>query len=151
MGYLATVDSYENYHLSLEYRWGEKVDGSGYVRNSGILLHANGPDGNARGIWMASVECQLAQGCEGDLIVIRGKDADGKIIPVTLASDTIVGVPKERRRSFPRINSGGLAIKSIFRNFWTPVARTMWRVPWANGRVSIASAKQTVFPLRSTE
>jgi len=90
MGYLATVDSYENYHLSLEYRWGKKVDGSGYVRNSGILLHATGPDGNAGGVWMASVECQLAQGCEGDLIVIRGKDADDKLIPVTLASDTIV-------------------------------------------------------------
>ncbi len=90
MGYLATACSYENYHLSLEYRWGKKVDGSGYVRNSGILLHATGPDGNAGGVWMASIECQLAQGCEGDLIVIRGKDAAGKVIPVTLASDTIV-------------------------------------------------------------
>ncbi len=89
MGYLATLDSYENYHLSLEYRWGEKIDGSGYVRNSGILLHASGPDGNAQGIWMASIECQLAQGCEGDLIVIRGKNSAGEIIPVTMSSSTI--------------------------------------------------------------
>jgi len=70
MGYLATVDCYKNYHLSLEYRWGEKVDGSGNVRNSGILLHANGPDGNAKGLWMASVECQLAQGCENHKYLI---------------------------------------------------------------------------------
>ena len=89
MGYLATLDSYKNYHLSLEYRWGEKTDGSGIVRNSGILLHATGPDGNAKGLWMASIECQLAQGCEGDLIVIRGNDATGHIIPVTIASSTV--------------------------------------------------------------
>ena len=88
MGYLATVDSYRDYHLSVEYNWGQRTDGSKNVRNSGILLHATGPPGNARGIWMASIECQLAQGCEGDLIVIRGKDADGKVIPVKLTSDT---------------------------------------------------------------
>ncbi len=52
-GYVATQENYENYHLSVEYRWGKKTDGSGYVRNSGILLHANGPDGNAKGMWMA--------------------------------------------------------------------------------------------------
>jgi len=99
MGYLATVDSFKNYHLSLEYRWGEKTDGSGYVRNSGILLHANGPDGNAKGLWMASVECQLAQGCEGDFIVIRGKDAEGEILPVTIASDTVLAKDDKTRWS----------------------------------------------------
>jgi hypothetical protein len=88
MGYLATVDSYRNYHLSVECKWGQRTDGSKNVRNSGILLHATGPPGCARGIWMASIECQLAQGCEGDLIVIRGEDADGNTIPVTLTSDT---------------------------------------------------------------
>ncbi len=88
MGYLATNDSYKDYHLSIEYKWGRRTDGSAYVRNSGILLHATGPHGNARGIWMASIECQLAQGCEGDIIVIRGKDDRGDLIPVTQTSDT---------------------------------------------------------------
>lgn len=88
MGYLATVDQYQDYHLSVEYRWGEKTDGTGGVRNSGILLHASGPDGNAKGIWMASIECQLAQGCEGDIIVIRGKNAAGNIIPISVVADT---------------------------------------------------------------
>ncbi len=90
MGYLATVDAYQNYHLSIEYKWGDRTDGSKYVRNSGILLHATGPEGNARGTWMASVEVQLAQGCEGDLIVIRGQDEAGETIPVTITSNTIV-------------------------------------------------------------
>lgn len=89
-GYIATREEYTDYRLSLEYRWGQKSDGSGAVRNSGILLHAQGPDGNANGTWMASVECQLAQGCEGDLIAIQGTDSAGKAIPVTFASDTVI-------------------------------------------------------------
>ena len=90
MGYLATENSYRDYILRLEYRWGERTDGSGFVRNSGILLHAVGPDGNAKGIWMTSIECQLAQGCEGDLIVIRGTDTQHQVVPATLTSDTRV-------------------------------------------------------------
>lgn len=109
MGYLATVDSYQDYHLSVEYKWGERTDGSKNVRNSGILLHASGPHGNARGIWMASIECQLAQGCEGDLIVIRGEGVDGNIIPVTLTSDTRTaddGRTRWQRGGTPTVYSG---------------------------------------------
>ena len=73
-GYLATHESYRDYHLVVEYRWGKRTDGGKFVRNSGILLHANGPDGGAGGTWMSAIECQLAQGCVGDLIAIRGKD-----------------------------------------------------------------------------
>ncbi|MCU0822718.1 MAG: propionyl-CoA synthetase [Spirochaetes bacterium] len=36
---------------------------------------------------MASLEVQLAQGCEGDLIVIRGRDAAGRPIAVDMASE----------------------------------------------------------------
>jgi len=87
-GYLATEKAYKDYRLVVEYKWGQKTDGSGYVRNAGILLHGVGPDGGARGVWMTSIECQLAQGCEGDLIVIRGKDEAGKTMPATIASET---------------------------------------------------------------
>src|SRR4029079_19156171 len=37
------------------------------------------------------IECQVAQGCVGDFIVIRGKDAQGQTVPVTLTSETILG------------------------------------------------------------
>lgn len=97
MGYLATVDAYQNYHLSIDYKWGQRTDGSKYVRNSGILLHASGPEGNARGIWMASIEVQLAQGCEGDLIVIRGKDQQDQTIPVNITSDTVTAADGRTR------------------------------------------------------
>src|SRR2546426_2962167 len=90
-GYIATDKEYRDYHLIVEYKWGQRTDGGKYVRNSGILLHATGPDGGARGTWMSCIECQLAQGCVGDLIVIRGTDAAGKVIPVTLTSNTVLG------------------------------------------------------------
>lgn len=95
-GYVATEKEYKDYRLVVEYRWGRRTYNSKTVRNSGILLNAVGPDGN-RSPWMASIECQLAQGCVGDLIVIRGKDADGKAIPVTITSDTTMG-PDGRSR-----------------------------------------------------
>ena len=113
MGYLATVDSYKNYHLSLDYKWGDRTDGSKYVRNSGILLHAVGPEGNARGIWMASIEVQLAQGCEGDLIVIRGKDEKNKVIPVNITSDTVTAADGRTRWK-----KGGRKTAYTGKQFW---------------------------------
>src|SRR5689334_6762890 len=45
-GYIGTTGVFENYHLIVEYRWGAETYGAKTVRNSGILLHARGPDGN---------------------------------------------------------------------------------------------------------
>ncbi len=101
-GYLATDRAYRDYHLIVEFRWGKRTDGGKYVRNSGILLHGTGPDGASDGTWMSSIECQLAQGCVGDLIPIRGKDESGKVIPVRFASKVVLG-PDDR----PRWNEQG--------------------------------------------
>jgi hypothetical protein len=46
---------------------------------------------------MTSIECQLAQGCEGDLIVIRGRDDAGKQIPATISCETVLA-PDGRTR-----------------------------------------------------
>jgi hypothetical protein len=88
MGYLATNDAYQDYHLVVEYKWGQRNPEYTSVRNSGVLLHGVGPDGSQGGLWMTSIECQLAQGCEGDLIVIPGKTADGDPFPATITSTT---------------------------------------------------------------
>jgi Domain of Unknown Function (DUF1080) len=107
-GYIATERSYRDYHLVVEYKWGTRTYGQKTVRNSGILLHAVGPDGNASP-WMSSIECQVAQGCVGDFIVIRGKDSDGTIIPVTITSETILGADRRTRwkkGGEPRLYSG---------------------------------------------
>jgi hypothetical protein len=113
-GYLATVDSWRDYHLLVEYKWGKRSDGGKYVRNSGILLHATGPDGGAgQGAWMSCIECQLAQGCVGDFIAIRGKDKAGKTIPVTLTSDTI-----KARDGRTRWKKGGTPTVYSGKQFW---------------------------------
>ena|SRR5436190_125837 len=91
MGYVATANEYRDYRLVVEYKWGTRTDGGKYVRNSGLLLHA-GRDGEAgNGAWAPSIEVQLAQGCEGDLIGIRGKD------PLTLTVETVLGPDKRLR------------------------------------------------------
>ncbi len=62
---------------------------------------------------MSCIECQLAQGCVGDLIVIRGEDAQGKTVPVTITSDTLLaadGRTRWGRTGKPTVYSG--------RQFW---------------------------------
>ncbi len=101
-GYVATKSEYRDYLLLVEYKWGSRTDGGKSVRNSGILLHATGSDGGAGGSWMPSIECQLAQGCVGDLIPIRGKDDSGETVPVRFTSEVVLGVDKR-----PRWKKGG--------------------------------------------
>ncbi len=112
-GYVATEHSYRNYHVSVEYKWGKTTDGGKYVRNSGLLLHAIGPDGSAGGVWMTSLEVQLAQGCEGDLIVIRGLDDAGEAVKSTITSDT--RLESDRRT---RWQKGGQPTIYSGRQFW---------------------------------
>ena len=113
MGYIATEKEYRDYHVIVEFKWGKRTDGGKYVRNSGVLLHAAGPDGGANGVWMSSIECQLAQGCVGDLIPIRGKDKAGTVIPVTLSADTVLGADKR-----PRWKTGGEVRIFTNRQLW---------------------------------
>jgi hypothetical protein len=115
-GYIATPQSWKDYHLVVEFKWGKETFGSKYVRNSGILLHARGPHGNAGGVWMASIECQLAQGCVGDLIAISGKDEHGKPLPVEFTSEVVLGpdkkAPLEAWRRKTHFHSGTTLVES---------------------------------------
>ncbi|MEQ8790147.1 MAG: DUF1080 domain-containing protein [Pirellulaceae bacterium] len=108
-GYLATEQAYRDYHLSLEYKWGEKTDGSKYVRNSGVLLHKT----NVDRVWPTSIEVQLAQGCEGDFIVIRGQQADGKPGDATITCETRLAEDKKTRW-----RKGGEKTVYSGRQFW---------------------------------
>jgi len=67
-GGIVTRESYENYHLKLEYKWGEKkfVPREGAVRDAGIVFHIVGEPV----IWPTGVECQIQEGDVGDIWVI---------------------------------------------------------------------------------
>ncbi len=99
LGYLATRQVYQNYHLMIEYKWGEKNwswgDRVGKARDSGIFLHAIGPNGNSvdgKGAWMAAIECNVFEGAVGDFLLIRGTDESEKPIVPSLTT------PLSRRR-----------------------------------------------------
>ena len=93
LGYLATSNRFENYHLTLEFRWGDRNwpygDRLGKARDSGLFLHASGPDGNSHdgnGAFMAAIECNIFQGATGDFLLIRGEDAQGKLLAPRLTA-----------------------------------------------------------------
>lgn len=79
-GGLITKEAYANYRLVAEFRWGTVTwsPRKNRTRDSGILLHCQGEDGNRsadfRSPWMRSVEYQLIEGGTGDMILISGFD-----------------------------------------------------------------------------
>jgi hypothetical protein len=74
-GGVATKQSYRDYHLVVEWRWGGPNHGERKerARDSGILVHGIGEDGAAGGIWLESIESQVIEGGSGDFILVAGK------------------------------------------------------------------------------
>ena len=94
LGYLATNRQYRDYRLVVEFKWGRQNwpwgDRIGKARDSGIFLHATGPDGNShdgKGAFMAAIECNLFQGAIGDFLLIRGNALDGSLISPKLTAE----------------------------------------------------------------
>ena len=75
-GGLNTKDEFSNYRLVTEWRWGAKTwpPRVKNARDSGILLHAHGPDDAIGGHWMESFECQIIEGGTGDFLVVAAGD-----------------------------------------------------------------------------
>jgi hypothetical protein len=78
-GCLTTVEEFENYKLSLEFKWGEKrwAPREKAVRDSGVLVHCVGPDK----IWTKSIECQIQEHDCGDFWLVSGTtlEIDGTV------------------------------------------------------------------------
>lgn len=87
-GAFITKEEFSNYRLVAEWRWGIATWGGrkNATKDSGILLHCQGPDGNTskdfNGPWMLSQEYQIIEGGVGDFILVGGHDKDGnRIVP----------------------------------------------------------------------
>ncbi len=83
MGGLLTKESYKNYKLVVEYRWG-LVTWPGRTRSardSGILIHSWGEPGNMakdfKAPWGRSIEFQIIEGGVGDILLLGGFDRAG--------------------------------------------------------------------------
>jgi hypothetical protein len=89
-GYVCTKQAYKNYHLIVEFRWGDRTWASRTqaARDSGIIVHCIGPDGGFGNIFMAGIEAQIIEGGVGDFIVVPGVNTDGSPIRCALSAET---------------------------------------------------------------
>ncbi|WDF71763.1 3-keto-disaccharide hydrolase [Novosphingobium sp. KACC 22771] len=103
MGYLATDREYENYHLSLEYKWGTRryAPREMWKRDSGILYHT--PFGPER-LWPDCIEYQIMERNTGDALPINHR---------AIAAISQGGLPAwpddfpGNKQYAPQVNAGG--------------------------------------------
>jgi hypothetical protein len=77
-GGISTIQDFENYHLTFEFRWGKKKSAprkQGKM-DSGVLYHAIGQHGADFGFWMRSQEFQIQEGDCGDYWGVAGGSFD---------------------------------------------------------------------------
>jgi hypothetical protein len=73
-GELRTQRSLENYHLKLEFKWGQKRwpprDAAATQRDSGLLYHVHAAPGAEGRTWARSIELQIQERDVGDLYAV---------------------------------------------------------------------------------
>lgn len=80
-GYIATEKPYGNYHLRIQYRWGEKKfqPRAAMPRDAGLYYHLIGDDA----VWPMGLQYQIQEDNTGDLLALFGLQADSWIDPAT--------------------------------------------------------------------
>ncbi|MCW3107583.1 MAG: hypothetical protein JWQ09_2089 [Segetibacter sp.] len=81
-GAIISKKEYENYHLQLQFKWGNLTWGQkkNKKKDSGLLYHSVGANGADYGAWMRSQEFQVEEGNCGDYWGVAGGMED---IPAT--------------------------------------------------------------------
>ena len=84
LGVLITEQEFENFHLSLEFKWGEKKypPRKDKKRDSGVMYHSVGKEGAKAGAWMRSMELQVQEGDTGDMWCIDSTSTRVRTIKV---------------------------------------------------------------------
>lgn len=98
-GGISTKESFSNYHLKAEFKWGRKKwnPRKDKVRDSGILYHAVGKHGADFGFWMRSQEFQVEEGNVGDYWGVAGGSFD---VPASPHEKNYVYDPNGRLLTF---------------------------------------------------
>lgn len=79
-GHIRTIGEYENYHLTLQFKWGTKkyAPRKNAKRDAGLLYHSVGVPAK-RAAWSQSQECQIQEGDVGDYFVIGGSTMETRV------------------------------------------------------------------------
>jgi hypothetical protein len=85
-----------DYHLSLEFKWGDQVWAPriDQPKNNGLLFHSHGEHGAAFGTWMRSVEFEIMRGSTGMAVPV-GKAIRAR---VPVGQDMAIRYPHRRFR-----------------------------------------------------
>lgn len=86
-GSLATSAEFADFHLSLEYRWGDAA--AGQARNNGVIYFSHGEPGGVFGTWQTGIEFQLEHG------------SNGMAIPMGNAMRTRTTIAQDRSVRYP--------------------------------------------------
>jgi len=81
-GGLTTLESYSNYHLRAQIKWGNKkwAPNLNIGRDNGILYHCTGPHGAFWKVWKRSLEFQVQEQNMGDLFALGGTCAEVRVV-----------------------------------------------------------------------
>ena len=95
-GSLVHKGDYGDYHLSLEFKWGDQRWAPRLTepQNNGLLFHSHGPHGAVFGTWMAAMEFEIMLGSTG-MIVPVGTDVRAT---TNVAKDMGIIFPHRRYR-----------------------------------------------------
>lgn len=79
---LTTKKDYENYHLTLLFKWGEKKHEPrlNQKRDNGLLYHCYGNHGAFWKVWKRCLELQIQEEDFGDLYTLAGTKATTKVV-----------------------------------------------------------------------
>lgn len=105
-GYLATKQVFSDYHLVVEFKWGEHTWGKRKenARDNGVLVHAFGPHGANGGTWITSIEANIIEGGMADIIAISSTLPDGTVLSPSVTCEIEPDRDGEKRwkRGAPR-------------------------------------------------
>ena len=102
-GYVARSETFKNYHLRFEYKWGSKrfKPRNASKRDSGLLYNVVGPDK----VWPRSIEFQIQEGDTGDFWLINGVTAS------TTVTSTHTDTPEYQRGGEPYTTKPGSYVR----------------------------------------
>lgn len=103
-GYLRSDAEFSDFHMVIEYRWGEhtwsrRVD---RARDAGVFTHIHGEEGAFYGAFPSGVETQLIEGGSGNLNVLGTKEIKASIVSGMEVIDEKNGKWKPDLQAAPR-------------------------------------------------